>query len=58
MVSASNITKDMTAIAEKVRSGVRISDEECLQLFEQGSLGFVGSLANFIKEKKHGNQVF
>ena len=53
MVSASNISNDMTAIAEKVRSGVRISDDECLQLFEQGSLGFVGSLANFIKEKKH-----
>lgn len=58
MVSASNISNDMTAIAEKVRSGVRISDDECLQLFEQGSLGFVGSLANFIKEKKHGNKVF
>ena len=58
MVSASNFSTDMTAIAEKVRNEVRISDEECLQLFEQGSLGFVGSLANFIKEKKHGNQVF
>ncbi len=46
------------AITEKVFSGQRISDEECLLLFEQGSPGFVGSLANFIKEKKVGQKVY
>jgi aminodeoxyfutalosine synthase len=42
-------------IAEKVYAGERISDEECVTLFEKASLGFVGSLANFIREKKHGD---
>ncbi|MFV0605515.1 MAG: aminofutalosine synthase MqnE [Niabella sp.] len=45
-------------IAEKVYADERISDEECLLLFKQGSLGFVGSLANYIREKKHGDTTY
>jgi aminodeoxyfutalosine synthase len=45
-------------IAQKVKEGQRISDDECLVLFEKGSLGFVGSLANFIREKLHGNKTY
>ncbi|MEX0636824.1 MAG: aminofutalosine synthase MqnE, partial [Ferruginibacter sp.] len=41
-------------IAQKVKEGIRISDEECLVLFEEASLGFVGALANYIREQKHG----
>jgi len=42
-------------IAQKVKEGTRISDEECLVLFEEASLGFVGALANYIREQKHGD---
>ena len=49
---------DLTTIADKVYAGVRISDEEALLLFEKGSLGFTGALANFIREKKHGNTTY
>lgn len=42
-------------IAQKVYNGERITDEECLLLFEKGSLGFVGHLANYVREKKHGD---
>ncbi len=54
------ITNDpeLSKIASKVYNGERINDEECLLLFEKGSLGFVGSLANFIREKKHGNNTY
>jgi aminodeoxyfutalosine synthase len=45
-------------IVEKVLNGVRITDADCLQLFEQGSLGLVGRLANHIKNKKHGDKVY
>jgi aminodeoxyfutalosine synthase len=45
-------------IAEKVKSGVRISDDECLVLFEKGSLAFVGALANFIRERLHGDKTY
>ncbi|HMK03889.1 MAG TPA: aminofutalosine synthase MqnE [Ferruginibacter sp.] len=42
-------------IAQKVKDGQRITDEDCLLLFEKGSLAFTGALANFIREKKHGD---
>ncbi len=45
-------------IAQKVNDGVRITDEECVVLFEKGSLSFVGALANFIREKLHGDKTY
>lgn len=45
-------------IAQKVKDGLRITDEECIILFEKGSLAFVGALANFIREKLHGNKTY
>ncbi|MBO9618845.1 MAG: aminofutalosine synthase MqnE [Niabella sp.] len=45
-------------IATKVYNGERITDEECLTLFEKGSLGFVGSLANYVREKLHGDTTY
>jgi aminodeoxyfutalosine synthase len=45
-------------IAEKVYSGKRIREEEGLFLFENASLSFVGSLANHLREKKHGNKTY
>lgn len=50
--------KDLKQIAEKVKAGIRITDEECLILFEKGSLSFVGALANFIREKLHGDKTY
>ena len=49
---------ELSKIASKVYNNERINDEECLTLFEKGSLGFVGSLANFIREKKHGDNTY
>ena len=58
MITTTNISPELKAIADKVSAGQRISDEDCLYLFEHASLGFVGSLANVIKERLHGNKVF
>jgi aminodeoxyfutalosine synthase len=49
---------DLKNIAEKVKSGARITDDECLVLFEKGSLAFVGALANFIRERLHGDKTY
>ena len=58
MITTTDISPELKAIADKVSAGQRISDEDCLYLFEHASLGFVGSLANAIKERLHGNKVF
>mgnify|MGYP003618949408 CR=1 FL=1 len=46
--------KDLLAIAKKVENNERISIEDGIILYEKGALGFVSSLANYIREKKHG----
>lgn len=58
MISQTEVSPLLQPIAAKVMAGERITDEECLLLFEKGSLGFVGSLANTIRERLHGDKVF
>ena len=55
-----NTTADngLKSIAQKVKNKERITDEECLLLFEKGSLAFVGALANFIRERLHGDRTY
>jgi aminodeoxyfutalosine synthase len=48
----------LKTIAQKVKHKERITDEECLLLFEKGSLPFVGALANFIRERLHGDRTY
>ena len=52
------LSDSLKAIAEKVRNGERITPEEGIVLFEQGSLCFLGSLANVIRESKHGHATY
>ena len=49
------VPKELLDIQEKVYNNERITDEEGLLLFQKGSLPFLGSLANYIREKKHGD---
>lgn len=50
-----NLPQQHRLIAEKVKKGERISFDEGVYLYEQGELSFVGVLANYIREKRHGN---
>ncbi len=45
-------------IAEKIVNRQRISPEDGLLLFEQAGLPFVGALANFVRERLHGNTTY
>ncbi len=58
MIATKDIFPGLQQIAEKVKAGQRISDEEGLLLFEKASLGFVGSLANEIRMRKNGDKVY
>jgi aminodeoxyfutalosine synthase len=54
----SNISASLISIAEKVINQIRITDAECLTLYNEAELGFVGWLANIVRERKNGNRVF
>ncbi len=58
MVTDIVLAPELQSIAAKVKAGERITDEECLTLFEKASLGFVGSLANEVRERLHGDKVY
>ena len=49
---------DLKRIGEKVIVGERITPEEGVILFEKGSLSYLGALANWVREKKHGNKTY
>ncbi|NJC26365.1 aminofutalosine synthase MqnE [Neolewinella antarctica] len=48
----------LRAIAEKVHRGRRISVAEGLTLYEKAPLGYLGALANHIREAKHGDSTY
>lgn len=53
-----NIDKGLLAIANKVKHGERLTEEEGVLLFEKGELAFVGALANHVAEKLHNGKVY
>ena len=50
--------KSLKRIAEKIIAKERISEEDGLLLFERGSLSFLGSLANAVRERMHGDTTY
>ena len=45
----------LQAAGKKIITGKRLSFDEGVLLFEKASLSFVGALANWVREKKHGD---
>ncbi|MDP4261945.1 MAG: aminofutalosine synthase MqnE [Bacteroidota bacterium] len=58
MIDTEGLSAGLKTIVEKVTTGERISDQDALVLFEKGSLALVGSLANSLREKKHGDTTY
>ncbi len=57
-ILSSNINDELKKIATKVFSGERIDVNEGIYLYEHAELGYLGVLAEYVKEKKSGNKVF
>lgn len=53
-----SISKELQQIKEKVFASERITEEECLPLFKEADLPFLGVLANHINETRHQNKVY
>lgn len=50
--------KKLQAISDKVMANTRITDEECLYLYETASMAFLGMLANQVRLRKHGKKTY
>ncbi len=53
-----NLQPELRAIAQKVIDNERITESEGLLLYEQGTLGYLGALANHIRERRHGHRTY
>jgi aminodeoxyfutalosine synthase len=49
---------ELKDIAEKVLHNQRITFDEGILLYEKAELGYLGVLANYIREKKHGDKTY
>lgn len=58
LIKDSSLAPALTAIAEKVFSGQRLTFEEGVRLFEQAPLSYLGVLANYIRESRHGHKTY
>ncbi len=50
--------KDLRKIGKKVLNKERLLFDEGVILFEKASLSYVGALANWVREKLHGNKTY
>jgi aminodeoxyfutalosine synthase len=49
---------ELQRIGNKVLNMERVTPDEGLTLFEKGSLSYLGALANFVRESKHGDTTY
>jgi aminodeoxyfutalosine synthase len=58
IVAESHVSSQLKQIAQKVFRGERITFDEGITLYKEGSLSFLGMLADFVRSKKSGDNVF
>ncbi|HMQ61299.1 MAG TPA: aminofutalosine synthase MqnE [Flavilitoribacter sp.] len=58
LLDDNRLSADHRAVAGKVAGGERISEDEGAWLFQEADLGYLGALANHVREQKHGDRTF
>lgn len=58
ILSAPTLDKDLKRIADKVLNRERLTQEDGVTLFEKGDIGYLGALANHVRERLHGNKTY
>ncbi|MFD0764910.1 aminofutalosine synthase MqnE [Mucilaginibacter lutimaris] len=58
LLSNPQLLPELKDIAEKVLHNQRITFDEGVLLYEKAELGYLGVLANYIREQKHGDKTY
>ncbi len=58
LLSNSSLDPNLKAIAQKVKNNERITFDEGVYLYEKAELSYLGILANYIREQKHGDRTY
>lgn len=57
-IVSNTLNKELQLIGEKIINNQRINFNDGVLLFEKASLPYVGALANFVREQKHGDKTY
>jgi aminodeoxyfutalosine synthase len=58
LINDAGLSEPLRAIAVKVLNAERITFDEGVHLYEHGDLSYLGVLANYIRERKHGDNTY
>jgi aminodeoxyfutalosine synthase len=58
LLADNSLPEDLQSIAHKVQNNVRITFDEGVLLYEKADLPYLGILASYIREKRHGNKTY
>jgi aminodeoxyfutalosine synthase len=58
LIQNPNLAQPLKDIAIKVKDGARITFDEGVYLYEHAELSYLGVLANYIREQKHGDKTY
>lgn len=58
LINQNELDKSLRDIAQKVKDNQRISFDEGVYLYEHAELNYLGIIANYIREKKHGDKTY
>jgi aminodeoxyfutalosine synthase len=58
LLQDTHLPDDLKHIAGKVLHNERVTYDEGVLLYEKAELGYLGVLANYIREKRHGNKTY
>jgi len=58
LINDPKLSPELRVIAQSVAEGRRITFDEGVYLFDHAELGYLGTLANFVREKKNGNVTY
>ncbi|RZK54177.1 MAG: CofH family radical SAM protein [Pedobacter sp.] len=58
LIQDPNLPTPLKVIAQKVQNHQRITFDDGVYLYESAELGYLGVLANFVREEKHGDKTY
>jgi len=58
LLNDARLAEDLKNIAQKVLNHQRITFEEGVTLYQKGELSYLGILANYIREERHGDKTY
>lgn len=58
LINNTTIDPELIRIAKKVQAKIRITFDEGVYLYEHAELGYLGIVANYIRETRHGDKTY